>query len=420
MGLLCLCCIDFVFHHGVLLELSLSRSFCESLVRVFVSGDLFFADLAGFEEFRGIADSANYQRAPQDWVVVHTDVVGSTQAIAAGHYKDVNMIAVASIVCVQRVTGELKFPFTFGGDGATMIIPGRFRDEALAALLGLQGIAQSGFGLDIRVGAVSLDELAANGHNVRVAKYQLSSAQSIAVLEGSGLTEAERRIRAAPERYRHGIAPGQDTDLSGLSCRWKPIPAQRGRVISLIIHARPNRRGIYQEILGYLDELLGPGLDQANPIGAPWMSYRSVMECIRDERRLYQGFSLDWAVRVLEIILAVGLFKYRLPAFFFSTRAYRHQLRTHSDFRKYDNALRMTLDCSPEEVKGIRRLCHAYHEAGEIYYGLHENESALMTCFLNGVGEGEHLHFVDATDGGYTSAASQMKRQMVNEDGGEG
>jgi hypothetical protein len=380
--------------------------------------DDFFAELSGFDNFRGITEPGNYQPAPDDWSVVHTDVVDSTQAIAGGHYKDVNMISVASIVCAQRVVGDLKFPFVFGGDGATMLVPQRFQNDVLAALLGLQSIARSRLNLDIRVGAVNVGELAADGHPVRVAKHHLSAAQNIAILEGAGLEEAERRIRAHPETYRHEVSPEEDTDLSGLSCRWKPVPSQRGRVVSLIMQTRSTRSGLYQELLERLDQVIGPGLDNVNPIGAPWMSYRSILDCIRDERRYYQGFSRDWFNRVVEIVFAVALFKYRFPGIGFDPHAYKRQLRTHSDFRKYDNVLRMTLDCSTSEIDAIRRLCDAYYEAGELYYGLHENDSALMTCFLNGTGEGEHLHFVDATDGGYTTAASQLKRQLAGDNAG--
>ena len=36
---------------------------------------------------------------------------------------------------------------------------------------------------------------------------------------------------------------------------------------------------------------------------------------------------------------------------------------------------------------------------------------ALMTCFVYGLDEGEHVHFVDGGGGGYALAAKQFKAQ---------
>jgi hypothetical protein len=35
-----------------------------------------------------------------------------------------------------------------------------------------------------------------------------------------------------------------------------------------------------------------------------------------------------------------------------------------------------------------------------------------MTCFVEGLGQGKHIHFIDAENGGYTSAAIGLKKQM--------
>jgi hypothetical protein len=35
-----------------------------------------------------------------------------------------------------------------------------------------------------------------------------------------------------------------------------------------------------------------------------------------------------------------------------------------------------------------------------------------MTCFVEGLNQGEHIHFLDAEGGGYTTAAIQLKHQI--------
>jgi hypothetical protein len=42
-------------------------------------------------------------------------------------------------------------------------------------------------------------------------------------------------IKADPERYGIRVRQQVVSDLNRLSCRWRPIPAQRGKVLSLIV-----------------------------------------------------------------------------------------------------------------------------------------------------------------------------------------
>ncbi len=51
------------------------------------------ASIPVFSEFEGVADAANYRPLPDDWALATTDIVGSTNAIASGQYKAVNMAA---------------------------------------------------------------------------------------------------------------------------------------------------------------------------------------------------------------------------------------------------------------------------------------------------------------------------------------
>ena len=48
-------------------------------------------------------------------------------------------------------------------------------------------------------------------------------------------------------------------------------------------------------------------------------------------------------------------------------------------------------------------------ERGQLRFGLHRSASALMTCLVFDLHQGEHLHFVDGSDGGFTAAATRLK-----------
>ena len=56
------------------------------------------------ERFSDVIEPHFYRDAPDHWHVVLTDVRGSTKAIEAGRYRDVNALGVASIVAIRNAT----------------------------------------------------------------------------------------------------------------------------------------------------------------------------------------------------------------------------------------------------------------------------------------------------------------------------
>src|SRR5215470_7967777 len=96
--------------------------------------DAFFDTLPVFEEFEGVADAAKYRPLPDSWWLATADIVGSTQAIAAGRYKAVNMAGASVISAVLNAIGSRELPFVFGGDGALVAVPASALDATRRAL----------------------------------------------------------------------------------------------------------------------------------------------------------------------------------------------------------------------------------------------------------------------------------------------
>jgi hypothetical protein len=70
------------------------------------------------------------------------------------------------------------------------------------------------------------------------------------------------------------------------------------------------------------------------------------------------------------------------------------------------------LDCSSEQITRIQALLEELHRSGIIYYGLHISDYAIMTCLVGSISEGDHIHFIDGGDGGYSLAAMSLKQQI--------
>ena len=83
--------------------------------------------------------------------------------------------------------------------------------------------------------------------------------------------------------------------------------------------------------------------------------------------------------------------------------------RLNTDFRKFDDVLRMTVDCDPDTLARAKSILEAAKAAGTIRYGIYEQDAAIMTCIVPSLESDDHLHFLDGADGGYALAAKMMK-----------
>lgn len=375
----------------------------------------FYRNLPGFNDFKGITRNKNFTQVPKDWKIIITDVVGSTKAIEAGRYKDVNTIGAATIVSAHNAMGDLDFPYVFGGDGATLLVPSEYLEKTKKELTALKKLSLAQFGLELRTGLVGVDEIMAEGTSLEVAKLVLIGKKSVAIFRGGGLSLAEKKVKTEGGKYELKADTSGTTDLQKLSCRWKPIPAKRGRVLSLLVVAKTkNDTTIYDQVLNRFEEIFEGQLEDANPVKRPQMSYNSLGECYKNERRLHASpWSFSFLRRVVEIIGSVLIFRFGIPPAIFNSRRYADSMAIHSDYRKFDDMLRMIIDCSPSQVNLIRDFLEELYRKGDVYYGIHESDNALMTCFVDWVSDGSHIHFIDGGDGGYAMAAKGLKAQMA-------
>ena len=97
----------------------------------------------------------------------------------------------------------------------------------------------------------------------------------------------------------------------------------------------------------------------------------------------------------------------------FVPKTYVQQVVENSDFRKYDDGLRMILDCTPELANELEQQLVAAAAAGIARYGLFCQDAAMMTCFTPSVLRSDHVHFIDGARGGYASAAVTLKAMQA-------
>lgn len=383
----------------------------------------FFARLPEISDFTHVTERSAYHAAPRNWHLVITDVRGSTRAIEAGRYRDVNALGVASIVAVCNALPEVQLPYVFGGDGATLLVPGAHLPECTRALRGVAQVAKSAYDLELRTGVVPVAALYESGHAVRVARFRPSPNVCLAMFAGNGFAIAERWIKDPSTASTYSIPSGEDATASfeGFECRWQPVESKQGSIVSLLVQAvardETTQAEVYRSVLAALARIHGQG--DARPVSVDRLKLRAFGGDYSTEARLLSGASegseyerahqnAKKKARAGRVLMGLGA-----SAGGFDGGAYASELVENTDFRKFDETLRMVLDLRDEEITDLERFLETERKAGRVVYGVHRASSALVTCFVRSYA-GNHLHFVDGADGGYALAAKQLKSQLAD------
>lgn len=366
-----------------------------------------------FDRFGEVANPARYTPLDEDWILGLTDVTSSTEAIANGRYKAVNVAGAAAISAVMNGLGTAQFPFAFAGDGCAFALPERDREAARTALSQTVAWVRDDLGLALRAAIVPVTAARAAGREVAVALYRPSPHVAYAMFDGGGLVWAEAEMKAG--RYEVASAPvGCHPNLTGLSCRWLPLASQNGAVVSLI--ARPGSAGAgpFREAVEAVLTLLEEGPHHPVPVAGPrpaFVSPGTLLEAKASRR----GLPL-WR-RVVAVtahnLMGWALFLTRLKVGGFDPATYRALASRNADARKFEDALMVTADVSPALEGALRELLDAAALRGALRYGLHRQSAALMTCIVPSYQEDGHYHFVDGAEGGYAEAAKVFREQAL-------
>lgn len=381
------------------------------------TGADFYAALPVAEDFHAVVETDRYTAVPGTWWLGLADIVTSTEALEAGRYKAVNTAGAAVISAVSNALGTLDFPFVFTGDGASFAVAPSAAETAGRALAATVAWVGSELGLTLRGGMVEVCRLREAGVDLRVARVAASANVDYAMFTGGGRDWAERELKAGRLTLVAADA-GARPDLTGLTCRFRPITTSHGTILSIIVKPAGDARapGFIEActaILGIARQ--GPRGGHPVPTGGPvfhWLPAGFDMEA---RLRRGRGHSLAQS-RLLTLarsLLATGLMRAGRHVGAFSPVEYKRQLVENSDFRKFDDGLMMTLDCSTHTAEAIAARLEAAETAGLLRYGLHRQSEALVTCIVPSARRPDHVHFVDGAAGGYAVAAAALKRKSL-------
>jgi hypothetical protein len=373
----------------------------------------FYSAIPVFGDFGRLMEPSLYRPLPEGWLIGIADIVRSTDAIANQRYKAVNMAGAAVIAAMTNAMELRAFPFVFGGDGASFAVAAFDREISARVLAETAAWVEEALHLTMRVALVAVEAIRAAGCDVRVARYAPSPHVCYAMFEGGGLKWADAAMKrgafALPQAPR-----GSHPDLTGLSCHFAEIVSARGVMLSILVVPHGDDTSAFRAVIENMLALVEMSPEGGRPIppqGPPrrWPSPGAdyVARARRRGplwwRRVKASLGALWLVVMSRSPIRIGRY---------AMQTYLRQVVENSDFRKYDDGLRMVIDCPPQTASAIEKLLARAAIAGTIRYGLHRQDAALMTCFTLAAAGAGHFHFVDGARGGYASAAVALKAMM--------
>src|SRR5450432_1389408 len=339
--------------------------------------DTFYSKIPVFRGFSRLMDPALYSPLPDDWSIGVADIVESTRAIAEARYKAVNMAGASVIAAITNALAGREFPFVFGGDGASFAVSPEDLARAREALAATAIWVKEDLDLAMRVALVPVAAVRAQGFDVRVARFGPSPNLSYAMFSGGGLGWAETAMK------RGELA----------------VPARDADPLSF--------RNLIEDIITLVEH----SPDAARPVPSGGPPLRWPPAGLEFEARAARGGQLfkRRAAVLVHTLFAYLIMRLGLSVGGFVPKTYVQQVVENSDFRKYDDGLRMILDCTPELEAALAQRLAAAASSGIARYGLHRQDAAMMTCFTPSALRSDHVHFIDGARGGYASAATALK-----------
>ena len=388
----------------------------------------FYAGLPMLTEFSAVADPRNFAPLPADWHVATCDVRNSTLAVEAGNYKHVNTVGASAVTAMLNAAGDVEIPFVFEGDGSTFCVPPRLLEDAKAALVKTQEMAQSSFGLELRVATLPVAKIREAGLDIQVARVRVSENYIQAAFAGGGMAYADRYMKDPATAPLCEVKPGSVVargSLEGLECRWQDIPSRHGETISLIVRAlvppgTPERgaaAALYRDVMAKVEEIYGSD-DTSHPVSLPTLTPTLDGKRLGVEAGVHAAGRGPfgkwlWVMRARWfVILGWLLMKYGLHTEETDWSKYKETLVRNTDVRKFNDVYRQILAGNAAQREALEAWLAERYARRELVYGLHVTDRAHMTCLVFNY-SGKHLHFIDGADGGLFLAAKAFKERAA-------
>jgi len=371
----------------------------------------FYKNLTCIESLKEISNSAHYTPLPDEWYILVTDIINSTKAIENGAYKEVNMIGALTIVSILNIDKNLDIPFVFGGDGAFILIPPRIMEHSKQALLAVEKIAKDAYNLNLRIALIPIEDIYQQNKQLLITKYAISKDYTQAIIKGGGLELADSLLKTSTKyTIDESIDESFEVDTSGLECRWENVKSPKDETLSILIKAKDET--YYTTILENLDLILGD-FQTRHPLSKQNTQLSFNNSVLNKEASLFTQNKFLKLLIIYKLKIENLLGKFLMKFHIGKWGEYKDRVISTSDTEKFDDMLRMVVSTDFAQTKKLQEYLEKEYQEGNLTYGIHQSDSSLMTCLIF-ERHGKHIHFVDASNGGYAIAAKGLKKRALS------
>ncbi|MCW2119690.1 DUF3095 domain-containing protein [Flavobacterium sp. 7A] len=358
-----------------------------------------------------------FSTVPPNWSIVVTDIENSTTAVSRGLHNDVNRTATGSIITVlntlKSLNNSVKIPYFFGGDGSTFIMPNSVLEPVLEALNQYSRHIKNSLQLQLRVGHLEVEKVYSKDVSLKITKLRHNEFLTTPVIIGNGLKYAEQVIKENFVPTFNESNKYIQPNLEGMQCRWDEIYPNKNdkKVVCLLVDCddEKDQANVYGIIMREIDFIFG-NLEKRNPISTIKLKLNTSLENIRKEMKIKIGkYQITYVISNWLMTL-FGTFYFK---FFKAGRLYKYRVTQLSDTIMLDGFLNTVISGTEEQVTRLKMLLDDLEAKNKIIYGIHITHASIMSCYIEDK-EKKHIHFVDGTEGGYTSAAIMFKEKLKN------
>ena len=354
----------------------------------------------------------DFKNVPESWYVIVVDIQNSTNAVKEGNHHQVNLTATGAIISVlntiRKFQGNIEIPYFFGGDGATFIVPFSLLDKIVQVLDNYRIHIKRKTNLVLRVGQINVKELVEKNVQLKIAKHQLTEKLSIPIVLGNGLKVAEHIIKSSFKEKNTTSFDESLLNLEGMECRWDEISPDKSqaKVVCLLLDAtvEATQSDIYKQVLSQMEKDFG-SFENRQPIKNTKLRLDANPKKVLEEMKI-SLVSNNW-MYFLKSWLKTNFGKIYLNLTS-SGKQYLKQIGQLSHTFMLDGMINTVFTAEQSKIDNFIAFLDNLEADNKLIYGIHVTHASVMSCYVLDR-RTTHSHFVDGTEGGYTSAAKMFK-----------
>ncbi len=387
-----------------------------------ISNVNFYSDLPVLDSFFDISDPAHYHSIPDNWYIGISDIVDSSKKIDEQKYKWVNILGASPIIGLMNESKKADLPFSFGGDGCAICFPAEYKDDVERVFKASKKTGKTAYDMDLRAGIYPISFIRDHGFDVQIARFKVSDFYNQAVFIGGGLNFVEDHLKL--DKSTQYLVPyptegSLDVDFSGLECRWQEVKKKNRKVYSILVKANVKKDeevALYNSVLTKMRESFGFD-DNTNPVFVESLTMNLSPNKLSGEVK-FRTSGQSWLKKLIyllevQIRTLLGKFFMKFDKKTSETdwKYYKPDMVANNDHKKFDDMLRLVISSKENQIKKFRSFLDHQFEASKLSYGIHESDSALVTCMVF-AWHRQHIHFIDGNNGGYVRASKDLKKRM--------